>query len=423
MLKILTKFFFLTFLLVIAGSVSSQTRTGSNEVGNTIDLAAAFKNSQTIRLSEIADSVTFVPFETTSESLQGQGQNALIRFTPQYIFYRNMYYDWNGNFCGVIENKGQGPLEDPEGATGLIYSNNHFYSKGTKFIEYDMKGKPTGKVRNIYQETGDLKDGFSRMKSELGRSFCFTAVGDNFISYDRHTATIFYINNKFETITTRKMYQTDSIIPDIGANQMVTFYKEKALFYNFFNDTIFHVTDSGLEPRWIVSFNHPSRVSNQALLNTDNLRREFMQASRGNVVFSGYEKLMDHKHLVINVHETDFYVFFHMWELLPFAEFRGKTSPLTFYICYDKTTGKTFRLKEGYFVNDLIGIGSKTFYPRLDFFDEKMISFMWPYQILDFVEESKKSGREANPKILALSKKIAPEDNPILILVHLKNKK
>jgi len=49
-----------------------------------------------------------------------------------------------------------------------------------------------------------------------------------------------------------------------------------------------------------------------------------------------------------------------------------------------------------------------------------MITYIWPFELLDYIDECQAKGREVNPQLIALSKKINREDNPVLILVHLK---
>ena len=91
----------LPFLICCSGTRESSSQIEDNGLSNIIDLTAGYRNIQTVRLSEIADSVTFIPFETTRQSVQGQGQKHII-LSPSYIFYYSMYYDWNGKYGGTI---------------------------------------------------------------------------------------------------------------------------------------------------------------------------------------------------------------------------------------------------------------------------------------------------------------------------------
>ena len=400
-------------LVSCTGQGKRSSETENSKLSNIIDLTAGFNNIQTIRLSEIADSVTFIPFETTAQSLQGQGQK-FINFSSKYIFFLSMAFDWNGKYCGTIIKRGQGPFEEPTGGT-LIYKDNHFYSKGSKFIEYDLTGKPTGKVRNLYStevETNDFVRG----------STSFSSVGENFIIYVFPT-TLYYIDRDFETVSSRIVVHADSVppyIPPIGDYKYVTYYKEKVLFYNFINDTIFYVTDTSLDPQWIVDFDQRLRLPTQAILNAQKLIEDVARFHIGNGTLDNSElvKLTDNKHKVIDVYETESYLFFRMTEIIPLAVPRNKQPTEPYIIQYYKNTGKTTRVQGKGFVDDLLGMDF--FYPQLGIYDEKMITYIWPFELINYIEECKNRGREVNSQLLGLSKQVKEDDNPILILVHLK---
>ena len=129
-------------------------------------------------------------------------------------------------------------------------------------------------------------------------------------------------------------------------------------------------------------------------------------------------QLTDHKHKVIAAYETDKYIFFQMTEIIQFAIPRGKQPPDPYIIYYDKETGKTTRVNGKGFVDDILGM--EFFYPQLGIFDEKMISFIWPFELFNYIKECRDRGREVNPQLLALSKQVKEDDNPVLILFHLK---
>ena len=408
----------LLLLFLLSGcskSGKSSTQTESDGLSNIIDLTSGLNNIQTIRLSEIADSVTFIPFETTPQSLQGQGQKNLIKFSPSYIYYFGMCFDWTGKFYGAIIKRGQGPYEEIDSGD-LLFVDNRFYSKGSKFIEYDMTGMPTGKVRNLYaareSETNDF----------LRRGSGFSSVGENFVVYNFPT-TLYYFNRNFETIASRVVFSADSLPPhtsSIGDSKYITYYKEKVLFFNFLvNDTIFYVTDTGLNPIWVVNFDDRLRLLSQTIFL---FPRDFIgQVARGDLSSaesSEYAKQTDHKHKVIAAYETDKYIFFQMTEIIQLAPLRGKQAPDPYIIYYDKVNGKTTRVNGKGFVDDILGMDS--FYPQLGIFDEKMITYIWPYELLSYIDECREKGRVVNPQLLALSKRLKEDDNPILILFHLK---
>ena len=124
------------------------------------------------------------------------------------------------------------------------------------------------------------------------------------------------------------------------------------------------------------------------------------------------------------VFETDNYIMFPMQELTPLASARHKENKAPYIVIFDKSNYKTYRVKGDGFVDDLTGLagmlGKNYFFPSTGIFDEKMINAVWPYEILDFIKECQDAGRTVNPRLLKFSKTIEPDDNPILIFVHLK---
>ena len=138
-----------------SSSESIPIKSESHERNIIIDLNACFSKSQTICLSEIADSVTIVPFETTKQSLMAEGQKYMT-FSIPYIFYNGKCFDWNGKFYGTIVKKGQGQYEInimPDGETyanlnysplGNIYTNSIYEIVQKEIVE----GKSWFRIRN-----------------------------------------------------------------------------------------------------------------------------------------------------------------------------------------------------------------------------------------------------------------------------------
>jgi hypothetical protein len=186
------------------------------------------------------------------------------------------------------------------------------------------------------------------------------------------------------------------------------------------NDTVFYVTDKGLNPKWVVSFDDNLKLSMYVQLYSWELMRELSKAISSNSSIENTEmvKLTDNKHKITAVYETELYIFFTMTEIIQLAIHRGKQPPEPYIIYFDKRTGKTTRINKG-FVDDLLGMDY--FYPLLGVYDEKLITYIWPFELLDYIKGCKEKGREVNPQLMALSKKLDPDDNPVLILAHLKN--
>lgn len=331
-----------------------------------------------------------------------------------------MYFDWNGHYCGSIGNRGNGPFEEPEGISQIIYIDNHFYSKGTKFIEYDNAGTPTGKVKKLHTpltpNSNDLKDG-----EFLFGGMNFSLVGDNFVIYD-YPSILYLFDRNFETLYLKVVTEADSLpawTQPIGDSKCITYYKDKAVFYNFMNDTVFYITDKGLIPQYEICFEDNLKLSTHTQLNYMKLIAECLKAmNRGNSVENTeLVRQTKNKHKVTAVYETESYLFFCMTEIIPFAKPRNKLPGEPYIIYFNKKDGKTTRINKG-FVDDLLGMDY--FFPRNGIYNEKLITYLWPHELFDYIEECKDKGDIVNPQLLALSRTLDSEANPVLILVHLK---
>ena len=413
--------FFSIFLMFFGctGKKTASIAVEQEQKSNIINLDDAFVDIREVLLSDIADSVSFIPLETKPNSLIiGPG----CVFFLSYIYNAPVgYFDWTGKYIGKVIRAGQGTYEEPgNGIYGdVIFKGNRIYSKSSKLIEYDSTGAPTGKVRYLYDPTEFSYNGDFRVSAE------FFNAGKNLAIYSYPNLIYFIDTANFETIGSRLVAGTDSLKPDlnpIGKNY-ITYYKDKPVFYNFVNDTIFYVTDKGLEPQWIVSFTGKQRLSEEALLlHTDVMLIEVLSALKSGTSLEDTKrvKLLDNKHIAYGVYETDSYIFFPMHELVPLAEARRKDKKNPYIVIFDKSTHETFRVKGDGFVDDFLGMN--LFYPKNSIFEEKLISSIWPFELFDYIEECRKAGRDINPQLLALSKTLKDDDNPILILVHLKKK-
>ena len=70
------------------------------------------------------------------------------------------------------------------------------------------------------------------------------------------------------------------------------------------------------------------------------------------------------------------------------------------------------------FVDDLGGM--KTFSPSWGACNEKLLATVWPYKLKEFIEEEQSAGRAVAPQILNLMQRVREDDNPVLIIAHLK---
>jgi hypothetical protein len=91
---------------------------------------------------------------------------------------------------------------------------------------------------------------------------------------------------------------------------------------------------------------------------------------------------------------------------------------LTYFV---KSTGETIRVAGDGFVDDILGL-SDYFYPTWGIYKETMFSSIWPYELHDLIAARRLSGTPVDPRLEALAANTKVDDNPILIMAHLKKR-
>ncbi len=382
---------------------------------NIIHLSTAIKNvREEMMLSELVDSVSYVPLETKSNCMLGNTQR--LTFSPQYIFYSNYCFDWNGRFLFRIGNQGQGACEDIYvHVADIVYLNNHFYGNASKIIEYDDRGKCTGKELSWFtQKTMDTAP-----VGHLVNQVCFAPAGENLMFYNSPD-TVYFINTDYEFVAKRSMmpWNRKGIAPSMESVKYTSYYKDTTLFYNFYTDTVFTVTPTSLIPRWVVELDEELRFPTRYLYEDGLLSEAFKCWESGNLENAKMIKLLDHKYMVSGVFETERFVFLLVYESMPFRELRKVPDTPPLIAIYNKRTGETFAVKQ--VVDDLGGM--KAFFPSWGAYNEKLLATIWPYKLKEFIEEEQSAGRTVAPQILNLMKRVREDDNPILIIANLKTK-
>ncbi|MDP3436402.1 MAG: 6-bladed beta-propeller [Bacteroidales bacterium] len=127
-----------------------------------IDVAGAVNNSRTVNLSEIADSIEYIPLETRKESLIGIIHGGRI-FREQELIYIPVLnegvrvFNKKGEFINTIHKEGRGPEE-----YGRYLKNNidhvtgNIYIQGSRIIiEYKYNGDFVRKINLPEYSMGD----------------------------------------------------------------------------------------------------------------------------------------------------------------------------------------------------------------------------------------------------------------------------
>ena len=136
-------------LFIYSCSNKSPIENTQKSLALRIDFTEILKDKKTITISDLADSVEYIFFETHENSLLGKVLDA--KFTRKYIFLNHSgshllaQYDRKGNFIRHIGKNGRGPKEYPrlnqfsvDEKNQLIYISTSWMNK---ILVYNFNGK------------------------------------------------------------------------------------------------------------------------------------------------------------------------------------------------------------------------------------------------------------------------------------------
>ncbi len=243
----------------------------------TIDFADIIKNKQEVYLSHIAESVEYIPLETTSESLLGRISD--IQLTSEYIFIKHngtpllTVFDREGNFIRHIGSVGRGPNEyelmrmfSIDEKNRLIYIHSNWTHK---ILVYDFDGIPQETLQFATSGRGHI----SWSRDSFLVSFQEPQIGTDpfvFIETNQKGDTIQGIPNHI-------FWDTDdqSYFMVMYHNQNVYYrLNDKLHMKGWYNDTVYTFNDNGMIfPKFYIDLGKhkipdeliPERISNGGL--------------------------------------------------------------------------------------------------------------------------------------------------------------
>ena len=213
------------------------------------------ENEKQVKLSDIAEKITFVPMETTDASLLNKVRaNNIISVNGNIVipcFNMGAFaFDENGKFIAPISRKGQGPAEFLRfvGVAGnsdlnLIYVKDGrkmmaFRPDGTFVDEFKTPGALHWESSIVMQDSITLSSVINYTGQRPYRLILTNAQGDTlkaFPQYDRFEIpkgmNYIYINNKENFL-----YQ----------------YKGESVYHDYYCDTLYTVTRDSLLPRYLL---------------------------------------------------------------------------------------------------------------------------------------------------------------------------
>ena len=412
-------------VLVLFNACSGSTKEMEEEK-NVIHLAEAIANPVKMNLSEIVDSIAFVPISSKEEFIRSQ---SLISYSKPYLIaFPGCIYDMQGKFVGHIGSLGQGPGEEANGwGFSVLYDEDKdlFYTKGDKIIQFDRNRKFTGKEVRITYRNKDLS-----LASGLHSPYAFIRAGKYNVVIN-YPDSAYWMDENLQIVKKERICPDDLYLSTLGGSMLAHYnfstYNDTTLFFNCFTDEISSVTENGIEKRWKIDLGD-KKAENRYFLNDlkvlfeDELFR-IVRSSEGNpssmktiAENSKLAELIDGKKWIAKAWETDRYVMMNWTDLLAFAEYRtGKN--MTYWAVYDK---KTKEIKAvSYLKNDMDGCVDLS-RAIIGINDNVLMTSIWPFDVYYYVQHKKEKGESVDPRLEELLVDYDEEDNPILVLAYLK---
>ncbi|MEA5005045.1 MAG: 6-bladed beta-propeller [Rikenellaceae bacterium] len=143
-------------VLLFSSSLLISCHSEKRAANNIIDIAAAINDARVVNLSEIAEEITYIPFETTDSSLvtEPRGARQLFIYENETFYTGNRgtfkLFDKKGKFLRSFNREGRGPQEFVYGIfDGIDPISGNLkveISHPLSIIEYSDKGDFVSKV-------------------------------------------------------------------------------------------------------------------------------------------------------------------------------------------------------------------------------------------------------------------------------------
>ena len=388
----------LTCILFSSCSSNRQQETVSENLPYTvIPFEKGVENEKQVKLSEIAEKITFIPMETTDASLLTKVRaNNIISVNGTIVipcFYLGAWtFDENGKFIAPISRKGQGPGEFTRFLSvagnsdrNLIYVKSSrkmmaFRPDGTFVNEYKLPGIGLPwEYSIIMQDSITLSNIINATGQSQYRLILSNTQGDTlkaFPQYDHfempYGMNYAYCNNK-----ENYLYQ----------------YKGESVYHDYYCDTLYTVTRDSLLPRYLLDmgkYKLPKDLRLEAAFYSDDAEHAKKEA------LNYYRPIfLENDRYIVMPYTT--------WNL------QDKRAPAKL-MYYDRETKECIKVKDDAFVNDMMG--DLPFQPDARIAENVLAEWWEATDLMELAEEGVKL-----PDNL---KNLKEDDNGVLVLVHLK---
>jgi|WetSurMetagenome_2_1015567.scaffolds.fasta_scaffold117104_2 hypothetical protein len=407
-------FFTLIVLLIYSCKNNSKTDNKISEDDSTkffeINLEKGISNKQTIPLSQIASDVEYIVLETKEDCMV----RPVVRyyFTDSLIFIRNfvhiLKFSRNGKFIQRIGTSGRGP-----GEIDLIRNLSFLPDKKTLVVQKNYQRELL-----FFSFTGEL---IKTLDYEPHIESFKILPNGNFLTYESGASgtedVMFCImNENWDTLSTIRNYSKWTSTPSsiqimIGYPAFEPFYfsQNSDHLKSMYNDTVYQISSDKIEPEYFINLGKHKLP--------EELRPERLGVSQ-------IQKFRD------NGHSYYFAQVFEAYKKIFISAFNYGESESSKYLIYDKLKKECSLLtnydnKSSGFVNDWDG--GIDFWPTGQLNDNQVFMPITPLQFKKLISEknienNKIKFPENKSKLLKLISSLAETDNPILMVVTLKQK-
>ncbi|KJF45691.1 6-bladed beta-propeller [Draconibacterium sediminis] len=393
-MNILIKFYTITTLfLLICSYVADAQKVVQIPMGQNIG------KSKELAISNIAENIRFIPLETNENCLFGNDISKIV-LVDDTIFvsdYNYIFkYDLNGNFITRIGKKGRGPGEYAKGFQTFLVDKDKqqligFDLLDQKMMEYDFDA-------NFLRE---VQVDFFPGPVEWNGNGDIVVYNMSFTYEKEPWHDLYLLDKNAKTIQKNRFKkQTDKRYGLMVYPALFYHYKGKTRYKNPYENVIHELDEKGrTTPVYELDYGKYEKYSD-----VDDVEvqvKNGIGTNRSNP--KSFEKIS-----LLGLSETDAYLF-----ICYGHQERRKLG------VFDKSNGTFFNLFDTNF--DLYGFhddlyGGLPLFPRVGLKNSQFFTY---YTALEF-KELLKAAKSLKPELKNMLNKIDENDNPVLILVELK---
>jgi len=356
----------------------------------------------TLKVSYFADTVIYIPLETTKESFIGFIEQ--LWMNDSVILINNfggglLMFQQNGKFIRQIGKQGRGPGEYGKYINhfDVIRDTIYISSTGRRFLRYTFDGAFCDEIKLNYEPV------------------FFSTTADQKLACYEHADGKIYVYNKnlHESPDTFTVEYGVTIgrhwwIHMLNAGYNYLQKTPSGLLYNsFLSDTVWNITSSKKEPAFILNMK-------------DNLLPYNRQIEFCNGDFERFNKMANPYSFVHLIPFPSFTFIFQLHHTI-YADDSGYDA---IYLNNTKT-GEIKKFSTSYIYDDIVS-KQKLSNERLTYFypinpEDYLVTSKKPLDVLKYLDQNKENSKEV-PSLLWLNqmKTIKEDDNPVLVLIKIK---